>query len=812
MHQYWNSRRALLRAMPLAAALGACIGANAQMIDDVELRSEGAKAVVAVHFAAPVRYLRSVSASSHDLVQALYEVVPSRDTVTPIDGQRKTLRGGSGMPTVTVTDESDTGLGRKLIVRFDASSRFTVRAGKTNRIIEIVLEGLGEAARLNAERAPQAHAAPAARYQIVLQRGPSPIGMEKPLPRALADVDLRNTARVVQGKTEYELTISPFNTMADARAALTHLSDFPAAAISEIPGTDADVALAVGAGVPQAPADQDARGRDLLDQATAAQARGDDLAAAAALEELLTLPPTASSRAAQVLIGEIRQRMGDLGRARAEYETFLKLYPEGDDSLRVRALLAALPAASATARAERSKPTAVGAWTGSWSQTYYGGQSQTQTLLKDTPLEGQIPQVVSDSTISGTDQKLLLSSVDLGYRYRDADKDVRFVFREALTTDMMPNRPDKKRVSALYVDYKLIPQGLSARLGRQSGLGGGVLGRFDGALLGWAFRPKWKLNAVAGVPTDSLLDTKRHFYGVSVDADALLPQVGGSLYAIQQVIDGQIDRRALGNELRYVKPNATVFSVLEYDLAFKGVNIASAQGLFMTEGNTSINLMADRRSTPMLMLGNALFFPSPDGTMARRITDLLGLQSLDAMRHYVSSTTAYMTQASASVTTPVSSHWQAGVDVRLVNVGALAPVVDIPELVNGRPGTGNLWTAGLQAIGSNLYSQRDTHVLMVSAVAGPSLTGWLASYNNLSAPWPLWQIEPSLRLYQQSQQIPVGTVRTSRVTPGLRVSYKLSQHWSLESDLSVEFSRTRGPTQDETSHRVFYALGYRYDY
>lgn len=74
---------------------------------------------------------------------------------------------------------------------------------------------------------------------------------------------------------------------------------------------------------------------------------------------------------------------------------------------------------------------------------------------------------------------------------------------------------------------KQVASGLSARLGRQSGLGGGVLGRFDGALLGWAFKPKWKLNAVAGVPTDTLLDAKRHFYGVSVDADALLPRTGG---------------------------------------------------------------------------------------------------------------------------------------------------------------------------------------------------------------------------------------------------------------------------------------------
>ena len=42
-----------------------------------------------------------------------------------------------------------------------------------------------------------------------------------------------------------------------------------------------------------------------------------------------------------------------------------------------------------------------------------------------------------------------------------------------------------------------------------------------------------------------LLDSKRHFYGGAVEADALLPGLGGSLYGIQQVVDGAVDRRAV---------------------------------------------------------------------------------------------------------------------------------------------------------------------------------------------------------------------------------------------------------------------------
>jgi TolA-binding protein len=746
------------------------------------------------------------------------------------------------LPTVTITDEPDRNrTSRKLVVRFDVPTRFTVRAGKTNRIIEVVLDGLGTPARSAALR-PVPAAAPQAssqQYLIVLQRGPSPINMDKPLPKALGDVELRNAARVVQGKTEYELTIGPFKTMDEARAALRLLTAFPEAQITEqrpaavaqapapaatVPaGTaaptsaTAPAAAAAAAAQTAAPAStgpQDPRGRELLAQAKAAQARGDDSAAVALLDELLNLPPTTSTREAQALIGELRFKLGDIARARAEFQTFLSLFPEGPDAQRVREKLASLPAPVVAKVEPDKKPTSTTTWTGSWAQTYYGGQSKTQTLLKQitegTPAEGQLQQVVTDSTISGTDQKQVQTGVDVGWRYRDADQDLRFMFRDAQTTDLMPNRPDKNKVTALYVDYKQVATGLSARLGRQSGLGGGVLGRFDGALFGWAYKPKWKLSAVAGVPTDSLLDAKRHFYGVSLDADALMPALGGSVYAIQQVIDGRLDRRALGNELRYVKPNATVFTVLEYDVALKGLNVASAQGLFTTEGNTSINLMADRRATPLLMLGNALFFTPTGGASPRNISDLLGMQTMEEAKRYVTSTTAYMTQASASFTTPINAHWQAGADLRLVNVGALAPVAEIPELAQGRQGTGNLWTLGVQAIGTNLYSPRDTHVLMASAVSGPDLSGWLASYNNMSVPWERWQLEPSLRLYQQKTKSTSG--QTSRITPGFRVSYKVTQNWSIESDLSVEFSRTRGPNQDESGHRISYSLGYRYDH
>ena len=72
-----------------------------------------------------------------------------------------------------------------------------------------------------------------------------------------------------------------------------------------------------------------------------------------------------------------------------------------------------------------------------------------------------------------------------------------------------------------------------------------------------------------------------------------------------------------------------------------------------------------------------------------------------------------------------------------------------------------------------------------------------------------WQLEPSLRLYQQSG--PNG-VKTSRWAPGLRVSWRGGEKWVLESDLNVESSRTRSAQQNENATRLYYSLGYRLDF
>ena len=545
----------------------------------------------------------------------------------------------------------------------------------------------------------------------------------------------------------------------------------------------------------------------LMAAADAANDRGDYTDAIAAFNSLLNLPPNTRTRKAQEQIGVTRLKAGDTQRARGEFETFLKLYPAGPDSDLVRQFLVNLPAPTAVVKG-RGPTEPVSTTNGSLSVFYYGGQSQTRSQdFVDSPLGG-LPVLLSESNLSGTDQKQVQTNLDLSWRYRDAEKDMRFVVRDNYSADLMPNRPSKNRLSAQYFDQRSLTNGTSFKVGRQSPVGGGVLYRFDGVQGSYTFAPKWKVSAVYGVPTDVLLDSKRHFYGAWVDADALAPNMSGSVYVNQQMIDDQVDRSAVGAELRYFNDGMALSGQMDYDQALQGLNIATVQGSWQFADSTVINFLVDRRATPVRSLGNILFFQDPMlPTPARNIQELLATTPIDMLRGQVNGITSFQTQGMLGFTTPVATNWQAGANLNYTNVDEIQPIAVI--LPNGQPSTGDLWSLGMQLIGSNLYSSRDTHVFSATFMSGPTYKGTMLSYNNLTGIDENWQVEPSLRLYLQEDSL--GN-KMKRWTPGVRMTYRLMKRVSLETELSYEIADSTGPTRNESSQRMFYYIGARFDF
>ena len=270
----------------------------------------------------------------------------------------------------------------------------------------------------------------------------------------------------------------------------------------------------------------------------------------------------------------------------------------------------------------------------------------------------------------------------------------------------------------------------------------------------------------------------------------------------------------MGADLRYFKGGTSASAQFDYDLVIQGVNVAALQANWQLGETTMVNAMYDRRTVPILSLGNMLFFQNPALLApAQRIQELLGTTSIEVLREQVKGLTAYQTQARIGGTTAIASSWQVGADLSMTSVDEIKPVVDL--LPDGQPSTGNLWSLGVQLIGTNLYSARDTHVVGVSFLGGPTYHGTLLTYNNLSSLSEAWQLEPAFKYYTQSDN---AGASNDIWTVGLRAIYRIRQQVSLETELTYERSKATaapsltGPGSVSATDRMTYYVGARYDF
>lgn len=819
------------RWMAALLALPASTFLHAEMLDEVDLRREGNNAVVQIRLSTPVSLLRTTASRTKDLTQAYYQLRLTDIDPGFVSGERRIVKV-DGLPVITVSDEpvrtdklDDNN--RRLVISFSQASNFKVRAGKGDRSIEVVLEGMGAAVKPLTSKA-QGERIPSQRYVIALARSADPkLEIESPIPQSLQNYQVFTARRVVDGKHVHEMDLGYFSTLAEAEAAMKQLSRFPGAVIVKLGEANASKPVAPGTPAPTAPS-VDQQARDLLDQSRHAYEQQKPEDAIKLLNQLLDLPATVVTPDAQELLGMVRLSQGEQAKAQAEFESYLKQYPSGPGAERVKGVLAGMqPADLKLAPTIESIKTPEGAitTTGSISQYYYGGKSTTATqAVRDTDgtlLSADEINNRSKAPISTDDQRLLSTNVDTTWRSRDADRDIKLVFRDQFDYNMLSDAQLKgksryrNRLNAAYFDYQGLKNGLRTRLGRQSAMWGGE-GRYDGASGSYTFRPKWKVSAAAGQPTDKLGEAKRQFFGTSIDADALTPNLGASLFALQRNIDGEVDRRAAGADLRYFTQSSSLMASTDYDVIFKKINVASLQGTYMAEDNTTVNALYERRSLAPASLSQTLFFQYQEftdaGIIPQTITDLKNQgYSIDQLRELVRANTSYWTHSMLSVTTPVSPQWQTGATLDFNRTGAIAPN---PVLLQGQAASGLSKTLSLLAIGSNLYSARDTNVFTVSLMRGKQIKTYMLNYNNMTPLTDTWQLEPGLRWQRNiSQDTATGlNITTVAWGPGLKASFKPRPTVTLESNLNVDYTRTEGVANNDKSTRYTYFLGYRYDY
>lgn len=535
------------------------------------------------------------------------------------------------------------------------------------------------------------------------------------------------------------------------------------------------------------------------------------------LNEFLLLPLNENSEDAQQLIGWARDKVGDLNKAKAEYELYLKIYPTGKYVQVVKARLSGIDNREkqekqlptlAEPRKKKVKEVDSQTITGSISQYYYGGRSQE--TVTNGAADGQVTKTNMQT------QSSLINNISLTGRIRHNEYDTKIVIRDTQISNFMNNVPSYNTVSTGYVEHSNKAYDYMFRVGRQSNVAQGVLGRFDGIFARVGINSQWRVTGVYGEPTTSgrtQAKTDRYFYGAAVEFGPFDQKWSGSVYGIQQVADGLVERRAIGSDLRYFNGDTTFFGTIDYDTIYNEINIAMLQSFWKIDDYT-FNVVLDHRKSPVLYAETAIQVGSPVG--AQSVSDLRRLFSNDQIYGYVNGLVPVTDLGMIGVSKPLNSKWQVAGDVRVTRTSSTNSLValdyqgNLVNTIDVQPGTGNQYALTLQAVAKGLIFKDDTSVIMGNYINDPQYNAYMMSLTNSNTLQEKWRLDSLVHFYTEDR---TTNSRTWRLSPGLRANYYWRDNMSFEADLRVDYTHTTDPVSALTTSRWDESLflGYRWD-
>ena len=555
-----------------------------------------------------------------------------------------------------------------------------------------------------------------------------------------------------------------------------------------------------------------------MDEARAALRKNNAAEAIRLLGKVLKFPETTVSAEAQELLGLARQRNGDPAEAEAEYQDYLTRYPSTEGAERVRQRLAGLQTAKAgaaaplregsstiskTSRSSGYPTDGTSTWTVSGSASQFYIRDDSFRTLRDPSLPPDLNTTADDHRVH---QNELLSSLDLISTYTNADSKWKFRFSGTEEHSFVGDQSEIVSVAALFLETRVREWDLETRIGRQTRNTGGVLGRFDGALLRYQAAPWLGVNLVGGSPVqrrrDEPFKDDRYFYGASLDIGPFIEGLDVSLFAIEDRSRSFLDRRAVGAEARYLSQMFAAFATIDYDIHFNELNAAILSGTWTFADKSVLTAGFDYRKSPYLSAWTAL-----QGQPFVTLYDLLKAHTLAEADQWASDRTATYISGTAGYTYPINQNLQVSADVTVTDTtGTISS-----GGVLGTPSTGTEYYTSAQIIANDMITPGDSYVagLRFADLADSKL--YVADF---SARYPLtesWRVGPRLRFgYREGDSIDLTEYS---VLPSLLVNYSWSKDMNLEIEAGARWTdTTTAGNVNETSTELFLTVGYRYDF
>jgi len=558
--------------------------------------------------------------------------------------------------------------------------------------------------------------------------------------------------------------------------------------------------------VAEGPAMTDAERAQVLEARTAL-AKGDLTRAIQVLTHILEGPNGGATQTAHELLGVARERNNQAAHAKAEYETYLRLYPTGADSDRVRQRLAALMATAGrpptqvdtlAAKGRDRRDREKGDWRAGGSLSTYYMRDETHQRISDDASN-------TTTELNDTNLNQVLTAGDMFATYVGDKVRVKFRASGTYTNDFRPRGHDIGALSALNVEIADSRQRYMARLGRQTRSTGGVLGRFDGGLASIRLNDMFKLEFVAGspvlTPKKVMVDKDRVFYGTSLAFGRFRNAWDGDIYVIEQRSHGEIDRRAVGAELRYLRNGRSVFSAVDYDIHFNTLNFAIVNGSWTYGDGGALTFSMDYRRSPLLFTDNALI-----GQPVFGIDQLRVIYSDGEIRQLAMDRSAEAKTVTLGIAQPLSKKLSFNTDLTVSQVSATPESGGVPA----SPATGTEYYLSAQLIGSGLFREGDIGILGLRYADTNNMSAWLVDLNT-RYPWSrTFRINPRLQVGYRQNKNNSGTELSAR--PSLRLYYMTRHKLQFEPEVGGEWLQSNTPTGHETTTGYYVNMGLRRDF
>lgn len=821
--------------------------ASSRVLSHIETGREHDRVKVRVHLNVPMRYISHASSGNGDTVLVqLATVAVGKQSEQPGDQEETLAWDPSGVaPLVEVRYEP---VGQALFLRFTGRVNAEATGSADLRSIVVTLaprrspaakpqvapeivpamapEAVAVKADADARRQPTARAGDGGerRYAINLASTLATVDLDTiARPAEFAAYQLYVTSYERDGKTWHRLRLGFFQSRAEAELlAAASRGEYPQAWVTMVTPEEAErgasrkvakVPPAVSgkpkpqrarevqsgglAHKPTLPPISAERLADLYGQVKHAMTAGDYDSAVKLCTKILQYPQHEYRRDTLELLGLARERKGQFAHAKAEYEEYLKLYPQGEASDRVRQRLSAL----VTARRPLKQKLRIARTRDQKSDWDIFG-SLSQFYRRDESFTDVNGRQLNTSTLS--------NDVNASSRTRGQDYAVRTQITGGYEQNFRSGDESDLRVLEFYVDAERFSSGVSSRVGRQSRSVGGVLGRFDGALVGYQFADLAKVNLVAGFPVDSStidrVNTNRYFYGLSFDVGTFRKYWDINTYIIEQRIDEIADRRAIGGEVRYFDGSRSLFGAIDYDLLFKELNSAILLGTVTTQDGTTVNLSFDFRKSPVLTASNALQGPPLDGSgqPITSIDDLLDVYSSNQVRRCASDRTADSRTATLGASHSLNPQLQLSGDFMISNLSG----TDASCGVDATDGTGNEFFYSTQLVGSSLLKQGDIAILGLRYSDTSTAKAISADLNTRYPITPELRFNPRLRT--DYRKLEAGG-EDYGAQASARLEYRWRRRLRLELELGGEWSDNTASTDGEELG-YFLNVGYRWDF